>query len=439
MSSSFSSIDEIYQLFAQHPVVVTDSRKVEPGCIFFALKGDHFNGNEFARQALEKGAAYAIIDEAVFKTDDRLLLVEDVLYMLQQLATHHRRQFNIPVLAITGSNGKTTTKELVSAVLSSHYVTHFTQGNLNNHIGVPLTLLSMPTETEIAVIEMGANHPGEINLLCRIAEPTLGLITNVGKAHLEGFGGFEGVKRTKSELYRYLEHHNGLVFINQDEPHLTELASENTRKIYYRSSEAPSAGLDPVEIQLVAQEPFIEAAFLSETRKKLSLQSHLIGVFNFNNIMTAVAVGKYFKVPPLKIKTAIESYISTNNRSQLLKIGANTFIMDAYNANPTSMKNALTSFANMQAAHKIAILGAMLELGNYSEEEHENMASFANSLQLDQLVLVGKEFRKAAEKYGLPFFENTAQLKEWYQARHFSDALFFIKGSRSIGLEKMLD
>lgn len=432
-------IQELYQLYRQHPTIVTDSRKIVQDCMFFALKGDRFNGNEFARQAVEKGAAYAVIDDAAFQLDDRFLLVEDVLTTLQQLATYHRRQFDIPVLAITGSNGKTTTKELVSAVLSSHYKAHFTGGNLNNHIGVPLTLLAMPAETEIAIIEMGANHPGEIDFLCRIAEPTHGLITNVGKAHLEGFGGFEGVKRTKSELYRYLAAKNGLIFVNADEPHLAGLAEGNTKIIFYRRADELSTMHETTEIKLVSVEPFIEIEFLGKSNKKVSVQSHLIGLYNFNNIMTAVAVGKFFNVPPLKIKAAIEAYIPSNNRSQIRTIGSNTFFMDAYNANPTSMKNALSSLASMKAVHKMAILGAMLELGEYSDEEHEKMVQFALSLKLGQIVLVGKEFRDAAKQHNVLFFENTEQLKAWYQAQSFSETLFLLKGSRSIGLEKLLD
>lgn len=438
MTSPFGFIQRLYQLYQQRPHVVTDSRRVEPGCIFFALKGEHFNGNNFAQQALEKEAACVVIDEPVLPAGEQVLLVENALTVLQQLATYHRRQFEIPVLAITGSNGKTTTKELVSAVLSGHYKTHFTQGNLNNHIGVPLTLLAMPPETEIAVVEMGANHPGEIDFLCQIAEPTHGLITNVGKAHLEGFGSFEGVKKTKSELYHYLAAKNGLIFVNADEPCLSALASGNSRVAFYRRADEFTTSPKVVEVRLLEEAPFIEIEFLGKNNKKLSAQSHLIGLYNFNNLMTAVAVGRFFNVPPLKIKSAIEGYTPSNNRSQLIALGSNTYIMDAYNANPTSMKNALVTFAGMKAARKIAILGAMLELGAYSGEEHEEVARLALSIGLTQIVLVGSEFRKAAEKHNLLFFENTEHLREWYLSRTFTDTLFLIKGSRSIGLEKML-
>lgn len=434
-----NSIESIYQLFKQHPNIVTDSRKVVPGCLFFALKGERFNGNDFAAQAIADGAAYAIVDEAVGGPAGKCVQVDDVLTTLQHLATHHRRQFNIPVLAITGSNGKTTTKELVSAVLASHYPTHFTKGNFNNHIGVALTLLAMPDKTEIAVIEMGANHPGEIDFLCRIAEPTHGLITNVGKAHLEGFGGFEGVKRTKSELYRYLIEQNGLVFINADEPFLSALASGNRVRLFYQQSENPDPANVPFEVKLVTEVPFLEVAFLGENGQLTHVKSQLIGQYNFNNIMTAVVIGKYFKVPAEKIKAAIESYVPSNNRSQLKTIGTNTFILDAYNANPTSMKTAVVSFSSMPAEHKVAILGAMKEMGEYSDEEHLAMAEFATNCGFDIVVLVGEEFRQAAEKTGAIFFEDTVQLKAWFNDLQFSNTHFLVKGSRSVGLERIAE
>ena len=433
------TIEEIYQLFKQHPNIITDSRKVEPGCLFFALKGERFNGNDYAAQAVANGAVCAIVDEPVGLSADRSIQVPDVLAALHQLSTHHRRQFNIPVLAITGSNGKTTTKELVSAVLSSHYPTHFTQGNLNNHIGVPLTLLAMPAKTEIAIVEMGANHPGEIDFLCRIAEPTHGLITNVGKAHLEGFGGFEGVKRTKSELYRYLAERNGLVFINMDEPFLTELAEGNRLRLFYHKSEAPDPANIPFEVKSVAEEPFLEVAFLAEDGQLTHVKSQLFGQYNFNNIMTAVVISKYFKVPAKKIKAAIEGYVPSNNRSQLKEIDSNTFILDAYNANPTSMKSAIVAFAKMSAKHKVAILGAMKELGEYSDGEHLAMAELASKSGLDKVILVGEEFRQGAETTGAVFFENTEKLKPWFAAQNFVNTHFLIKGSRSVGLERIVE
>lgn len=432
-------LEFIYQHYLQHPNVVTDSRKVVPGCLFFALKGERFNGNLFAAKAIEDGAALAIVDEAMDLPAGKSIQVDDVLTSLQHLATHHRRQFKIPVLAITGSNGKTTTKELVSTVLASHYPTHFTKGNLNNHIGVPLTLLAMPAKTEIAIIEMGANHPGEIDFLCRIAEPTHGLITNVGKAHLEGFGSFEGVKQTKSEMYRYLAERNGLVFINQDEPYLSDLAEGNRLKLFYLQNDQPNPANVPFEVKLVAEEPFVEVAFLAEKGELVHVQSQLIGLYNFNNIMTAVAVGKYFKVPAEKIKAAIEGYLPSNNRSQLKTVGSNTFILDAYNANPTSMKSAIAAFAKLNAPMKVAILGAMKELGEYADEEHHAIAEQAAISGFHQVVLVGEEFRNAADRVGALFFENTAQLKAWFDEVKFENAYVLMKGSRGVGLEGMLD
>ncbi len=433
------TIEKIYQLFKQHPNIITDSRKVAPGCLFFALKGERFNGNDYAVQAVAEGAACAIVDEAVALPDDKFIQVEDVLIALQNLATHHRRQFKIPVLAITGSNGKTTTKELVSAVLASHYPTHFTKGNLNNHIGVPLTLLAMPPKTEVAVIEMGANHLGDIDFLSRIAEPTHGLITNVGKAHLEGFGSFEGVKQTKSELYRYLIERNGLVFINKDEPYLTELASGNRLRLFYEKSEHPDMATVPFEVKLVAEEPFLEVAFLDENGQLFHAKSQIIGGYNFNNIMTAIAVGKYFKVPAAKIVAAIENYVPSNNRSQLKTVGTNIFILDAYNANPTSMKNAIESFSKAKANHRVAILGAMKEMGEYCHQEHLEIAKLASSSGFDQVLLVGEEFQEAAEATGAIFFENTPELRDWFAAQNFTETHFLIKGSRSVGLERMIE
>jgi UDP-N-acetylmuramoyl-tripeptide--D-alanyl-D-alanine ligase len=285
---------------------------------------------------------------------------------------------------------------------------------------------------------MGANHPGEIDFLSRIAEPTHGLITNVGKAHLEGFGGFEGVKRTKSELYRFLDEKNGIVFINGDEPHLADLAQQNRRKIFYQKSDDPALDHTPIEVKPVAEQPMLQVAFLDKTGNLIQVDSQLIGQYNFGNIMTAIALGKYFKVPAEKIKAAIENYVPSNNRSQLLNIGTNTFILDAYNANPTSMNNALESFRKMEAQHKIAILGAMLEMGEYSDYEHLTLAQSARSAGLEQVILVGKEFKDAAEKEAMLFFENTSQLKSWFLQQNFQNSHFLIKGSRSIGLEKLL-
>jgi UDP-N-acetylmuramoyl-tripeptide--D-alanyl-D-alanine ligase len=437
--SEFQIIEKLYAAYLKHPLVVTDSRKIEPGCIFFALRGDRFDGNTFARDALDNGAVLAVIDDARFAISESYILVHDVLQTLQALATHHRRQLKVPVIAITGSNGKTTTKELVHAVLASQYRTHCTQGNLNNHIGVPLTLLAMPTDTEIAVIEMGASAQGEIDALSHIAEPTHGLITNIGKAHLEGFGGIEGVKRGKSELYRYLGAHDGLVFVNRDEAHLQELAVRVQHQILYgRSEVAVSRKGHSYGFQHVADMPQVEVVFLSENGQPCHLRSHLPGMHNLQNIMTALAVGLHFGVPSGKIAQAIEGYVPANNRSQILHKGSNRFFLDAYNANPTSMRNALLSFQAMDGAHKIAILGAMLELGEDSDKEHREIAQLALSLGFEAVVLVGKEFEATACAGHCHFFPSTAELTTWLRAQNYHGVFFFVKGSRGIALEQVL-
>jgi len=393
---TFTKTQALYKIFKKNLSISIDSRKINKGDIFFALKGENFDGNQYAEQSIKKGASYAVIDDPQYKNGDQYLLVEDVLTSLQKLAHHHRKQLDIPFLAITGSNGKTTTKELISSVLKNHYATHFTKGNFNNHIGVPLTLLQLPTDTDIAVIEMGANHIGEIADLCEIAAPTHGLITNIGRAHLEGFGGLEGVKKGKSELYKYLAKHKGIVFINMNENSLRSLAKENKRKVYYTKSEQPHPENIPYEVKLLSNEPFIKVSFLSERKQPTLVESQLMGLYNFNNIMTAIVIGRYFKVPSIKIKEAIENYIPSNNRSQLISKDSNTFIMDAYNANPDSMKNALENFANLSASSKIAILGDMLELGNYSEQAHSEILAQANNLNFYKVILVGNEFKKVS-------------------------------------------
>ncbi len=431
-------IAQLYQIYLNHPVVTTDSRNVPEGSLFFALRGDNFNGNGFAAKALADGAAFAIVDDPAVCIDGRFLLVEDTLATLQELGRHHRRQFEIPVIAITGSNGKTTTKELVSAVLSSHYPTHFTRGNFNNHIGLPLTLLSMPLNTEVAVIEMGANHQGEIDMLCNIAEPTHGLITNIGKAHLEGFGGLEGVKKGKSELYRYLAAHKGMAFINKNEPLLEELAAPVRKKLFYTKSDAPSLANVYYETQLLAADPFVRVAFLSEGGELFEVESRLIGNYNFNNIMTAIALGKYFKVPAHKIKGAIEHYVPSNNRSQLVPFGQHTLILDAYNANPDSMRQAILNLATMESDHKMAILGDMLELGPSGAEEHERIARLAREQGFDQVMLIGPSFAAAAREAGFPHFENVDALRQWFVQQQFPPSLLLVKASRGMRLERLL-
>jgi UDP-N-acetylmuramoyl-tripeptide--D-alanyl-D-alanine ligase len=438
------SLEELYKIYLQYPHIVTDSRKITRGCLFFALRGTNFNGNDFALQALENGAVYAIVDRESLAGTARCLYCTNVLETLQLLARHHRNQFDIPIIAITGSNGKTTTKELVYAVLSSHYHTHATQGNFNNEIGVPLTLLAMPEQTEIAIIEMGANHQGEIEFLCRIAEPTHGLITNIGKAHLEGFGGFEGVKKGKSELYRYLRDHRGLIFLNMNERHLSELAENTARKILYARSQHPDRHHIPVEGKFIAADPYVRMAFLNEQWELTEINSRLIGSYNFNNILTAVTLGKYFKVPSQKIKAAIEGYIPANNRSQLVQKGSNHFILDAYNANPSSMRAALEHFAHTtDDLPRIAILGDMLELGKEALAEHHSILQYAQQLPLQMLLLVGSTFSQSyqsAPGTDMPVicFEQVGELKSWFDKQHFENTRFLVKGSRGIKLEEVL-
>ncbi len=418
-------IEKLYEVYLQSSGITTDSRKVDSGQLFFALKGGNFNGNEFAAKAIDLGAGFAVIDEVDYFGGNQFILVEDVLATLQKLATYHRRQFDIPVIGITGTNGKTTTKELVSAVLSSHFKTHFTKGNFNNHIGVPLTLLNMPLDTEIAVIEMGANHIGEIDMLCRIAEPAHGLITNIGKAHLEGFGSLEGVKQTKSEMYRFLASTQGKIFVNKDEKYLWDLLPDNAVTLPYFNGQ-PS--------KLIASQPNVTFEFGGQL-----VQSNLPGKYNYNNIITAIAIGQHFGVPDEKIILAIENYIPKNNRSQVIKKETNTFILDAYNANPTSMQNALEHFSTINTEKdKMVILGDMLEMGDVSQEEHEGIVELCSALNFNKIILVGSEFEKIANTENI-HFNNVTELREWFSKQNFNNTYFLIKGSRGIRLEKLLE
>jgi UDP-N-acetylmuramoyl-tripeptide--D-alanyl-D-alanine ligase len=436
----YTTTEALYALYQQHQAVSTDTRQLPKGSLFFALKGERFDGNRYAIQALDSGASYAVIDDPAAQTDARCLLVPDVLKALQALARHHRQQFHIPVLGIGGSNGKTTTKELIAVALSAHYPCHYTKGNLNNHIGVPLTLLSMPSGTEIAVIEMGANHPGDISELCEIALPTHGLITNIGKEHLEGFGNLEGVKQAEGELYRFLAKHDGCILLNASEKYLRTMARANRRQIRYQgTTEQPEPGSKPIEVQLLRETPRVDLAFWSEDGRLVPIQSHLFGRHNFQNLMTAVVTGQYFKVPALKIKTALEAYQPANNRSQLLQKDRTTIILDAYNANPSSVAAALQSLKTMEAPRKIAILGDMLELGADSLKEHLAMLRLATRSGLTQIVLVGAEFGQCDYKrYKAIHFPDAAAAKIWYDAQDLNDALVLIKGSRGIRLEQVL-
>lgn len=432
-------IQSLYQIFLKHPSVSTDSRAISPDGLFFALRGERFDGNAYADAALGAGAAFAVVDDPALKGKDGMIWVDDVLQTLQDLARHHRRQFLIPVIGITGSNGKTTTKELVSAVLGAHYKTHYTSGNLNNHIGVPLTLLSMPLDTEVAVIEMGANKRGDIAELCAIAEPSHGLITNIGKAHLEGFGGIEGVKLGKSEMYRFLEQSEGVVFLNRDEPFLSGLAEGVKKIIPYSRVDTLTGEYGVMEIRLLEEQPFLKMSFLSSAKEEITVSTQLIGRYNFGNIATAIALGKYFKVPAQKICDAIEAYIPSNLRSQLIRKGSNTIVMDAYNANPTSMRNALDTFGQLNARSRIAILGDMLELGVSSMEEHQAVLDLALTKGLQQIILVGPLFGSLPLPAHVLHFPTQEDLSGWIADHPFSHAHILLKGSRKIGLERLLD
>jgi UDP-N-acetylmuramoyl-tripeptide--D-alanyl-D-alanine ligase len=424
------NIEQLYSIYEQHRSVQTDTRKLKANDIFFALKGGNFNGNEFAARALEMGAAFAVVDEAAYFTvPDRMMLVDDALTALQQLALHHRKQLNIPFLAITGTNGKTTTKELINAALSAGLKTYATIGNLNNHIGVPLTILSILPGVEIAVVEMGANHQKEIAGYCEIALPTHGIITNIGKAHLEGFGSEEGVKKAKGELYDFLRANNGTVFVCNDYGYLLEMAQGIPEIITYGSSEADYTG-----------EAIADSAFLAVEVRGSSqvgfIQTQLVGAYNFPNVMAAVAVASHFNVPETAIAPAIAHYTPSNNRSQVIKQGSNTIIMDAYNANPSSMRAAIENFAGIQADKKVLLLGAMMELGTDSVKEHQELVNLLERTHWEAVVLVGGDFKKATHPY--IFLENATEAGKWLQQQQYQDTHILIKGSRSTGMEKVL-
>ncbi len=422
------TIEQLYQLYLQYPVVETDTRKIKKDAIFFALKGPSFNGNAFAQQALEAGAAYAVVDEAVYAVNDRFILVNDVLTTLQQLAKHHRQQFSIPFIAITGSNGKTTTKELVHAVLSAGFKTYTTSGNLNNHIGVPLTILSIKKDAEMAVIEMGANHQREIAGYCEYTMPTHGIITNAGKAHLEGFGGEEGVKKGKGELFDYLRAHQGVALVMWDYDYLRHMSKGLPTVFTYGTHDAAVTG------EAVKSEPFLDVQFTKGINELIHTQ--LVGDYNLPNILCAAATGVLFNISGASIKSAIEAYTPSNSRSQLVKHGSNTIILDAYNANPSSMKAAIENFAKLPATDKILILGGMAELGNESLHEHKQLVELIDRYTWKAVVLTGGDFLKIDHPYTR--FTNAGEARDWFQAQQFSNATILIKGSRSMQMEKVL-
>jgi UDP-N-acetylmuramoyl-tripeptide--D-alanyl-D-alanine ligase len=424
------SIEQLYAVYRQNPSVQTDTRKLKRGDIFFALKGPNFNGNLFARQAFDAGASFVVVDEDVDFSSNKVFRVNDVLNALQELALFHRRQFDIPFIAITGSNGKTTTKELVHAVLSSTYKTYTTQGNLNNHIGVPLTILSIDSDAEMAVIEMGANHLKEIESYCRIALPTHGIITNCGKAHLEGFGGIEGVRKGKGELYDFLRANDGTAFVMWDYDYLHSMSKGIPRVVKYGTG----PGTD-ITGNLVQSEPFLQVSF-SKGAAIDELKTQLVGNYNLPNILAAVAVGKLFSVSDQKIKQSIEAYAPSNSRSQLIKQDGNNIILDAYNANPTSMRAAIENFASLHAKNKVLMLGGMAELGAESLEEHRGIVELIKKYNWQDVVLVGGDFLKIDHPYTK--MNSSAEAAAWYRGKQFHDTYLLIKGSRSMQMEKVL-
>ena len=398
--------------------------------MFFALKGENFNGNAYAKTALDNGAKYCVIDENEYAEGNHFILVEDVLKTLQELATFHRKTINIPIIALTGSNGKTTTKELIHAVLSTTFKTTSTKGNLNNHIGVPLTLLSMTKDTEIGIVEMGANHPNEIEFLCNITLPDYGVITNFGKAHLEGFGTIEGVIKAKSELYEHLKKHHKTIFVNQnDEKQLKQIGDY---KSIYTFGKNDSRGPNPA---LKTSQPFVTLEYKGKT-----IKSQLTGRYNFDNISIAIAIGEYFKITPENIKLAIENYIPSNNRSQIINKGSNTILMDAYNANPTSMKEALLNFEKLTHKIKIAILGDMFELGKEAEKEHQYITDLCSTLLLDKVILIGENFFKTTlVSTKVTAYKSFEDFKNLVNLSNIRNTAFLIKGSRGMALERVLE
>lgn len=438
------NISKLYKEFKSSQGVCTDTRKLQLGQLFFALKGENFNGNKFADRAIEDGAKLVIIDDPKYKLDDdKYILVDDVLEALQELARHHRKQFKIPIIAITGSNGKTTTKELIRSVLSTSYQTFATAGNLNNHIGVPLSLLSITKDHEMAIIEMGANHPIEINQLCRIAEPNFGLITNIGKAHLEGFGSIEGVAKAKGELFDFLEASNGRIFVNMNDFRIAELAYFIQKATTYGSGK-----FYKINGEIYKTTPNLEVLWQPKRKQKTDeipdarvIQTQLTGTYNLDNVIAAIAIGSYFKVKPDDIVNAIESYTPTNKRSQMVKQNGSTYILDAYNANPSSMEAALKNLAEMKSTSKIAMLGDMLELGDYSNEEHQRIATIAHDIGLELLVLVGPQFMPFSNKTNTLHFDSSEEAAKWFTRNkgEYKNSTILIKGSRGIRMERILE
>jgi len=432
----YISVHDLYEKFlASNQLILTDTRKLQHGAIFFALKGTNFNANEFASQAIANGCSYAVVDDPSFVNSPQIVLVKDVLESLQELARFHRGKYKIPVLAITGSNAKTTTKELINAVVSKKYNTLATEGNLNNHIGVPLTLLKLRPEHEFAIIEMGANHKGEIGELCKIADPDFGLITNIGSAHLEGFGGIEGVKIGKSELYKYIKGKNGKSFVNGDDQVLYELAFENDKVTYGAKKLYDVIGKNCTISETVSLK---YTTRYGEKNWQLvpQINTQITGNYNFINCLAAICVGNYFKVEDRLIKEALETYVPAMNRSQLVKTKKNTLLLDAYNANPSSMGVAIDNFKNYTSDRKLALLGDMFELGEFSAEEHEKIVQRLKESMITEAILVGNEFFKLKET-GFVQFKTTQECKEYLENKKVEGYTILIKGSRGMKMETL--
>lgn len=423
-------INKIHNLFLECQSFSTDTRKIEKNSMFFALKGDKFDANTFTKEAIEKGAKYVVIDNPNYFIKERTILVENVLKTLQELSTFHRNYLKTPIIALTGSNGKTTTKELINVVLSKKFNTKATVGNLNNHIGVPLTLLSFTKETEIGIVEMGANHQKEIEFLCTIAQPDSGYITNFGKAHLEGFGGVEGVIKGKSEMYNYLFENNKLVFINSDDEIQKNKTLAYSKKINFSKTDRNA----DLFIESVSANPFVEIK-TSDT----VIKSNLIGLYNANNINASILIGTYFKVALMDIKAAIESYIPENNRSQLIKKGTNEIILDAYNANPSSMKVALDNFIQIDKSNKLIVIGDMYELGSESLNEHKTIVNYLQDKKIET-YLIGKDFySNKISNPDLNFFASFDEFGNYLKAKKTENRSILIKGSRGMALERTLE
>jgi UDP-N-acetylmuramoyl-tripeptide--D-alanyl-D-alanine ligase len=422
------NIKTLHEIFRSSKGISTDTRKIEDGTLFFAIRGERFDGNQFATDALEKGASYAVIDDPQLKGDERLIYVENTLKTLQNLARFHRQQFDIPVIAITGSNGKTTTKEIVGTILSKKFKSVITEGNLNNHLGVPFTLLRLNESHEMAIVEMGANKPGDIKELVEIAEPTHGLITNIGAAHIEGFGSLEGVINTKKEMYDYLGQHNGTIFFNTDDSVLRQILPQNANLIGF--------GLDGlVKGMLTKQDPYVSFHWSTVDYQSPEIDTNLVGQYNCTNFLLALCIGSYFEVEPEIMNEAIKNYIPSNNRSQVTRTERNTLIVDCYNANPTSMMAALESFREMSDPDKLAILGDMLELGDISLTAHQEIVDYVNQHKIPT-ILVGKEMGKTQSD--LLHFESWQALKEEVDLQDISDKVILLKGSRGIRLEELI-